>query len=222
MSTAYPVSLTASEQVYLQGDRFAEKGGFLNKYKLMHADQEVSLSDLVIHVLAAAFLLAEKAGAIRLEVRQKKALLGLAKVTTIYAEPLAQPEFPPHSLEDQVCKLADQFKMRKGENEVSKIVYAWMRQDVIAPWQGAAERIQAGMGERQLLDVIHEKKLKIFTTTRYELPETTRALAASLPAEPVHQLLNDCQTNRPEVWNLMVKQIKQGIDQRKEQDTSSE
>jgi hypothetical protein len=206
----------------LQGQQFAEKGGFLNKYKLMHIDQEVSLSDLGIHVLAAAFLAAEKAGAIRLEVRLKKALFGLTKATTVYAEPLAKPEFPSSSLEAQVCQLADQFKMLKGENEVWRIVYAWMRQDVVAPWQGAAERIQAGMGERQLLEVIHEKKLKIFTTTRYELPGATRALAASLPAQMVQQLLDDCRTNRPEVWNLMVKQIKQGIDQRKEQDTSSE
>ncbi len=220
MSTAYPVSLTASEQIYLQGEQFAEKGGFLNKYKLMHTDQEVSLSDLVVNILTAAFLASEKAGAIRLEVRQKKALLGLTKVTSIYAEPLTQSGFPAFSLEAQLCQLAGQFKQMKGENEVWKIVYAWMRQDVVAPWQGAAERIQAGMGERQLLDVIHEKKLKIFTTTRYELPEATRAMAASLPAEPVQQLLSDCRTSRPEVWNLLVKQIKQGVDRRKEQDTS--
>ncbi|HWQ84482.1 MAG TPA: hypothetical protein VN363_07950, partial [Anaerolineales bacterium] len=139
-------------------------------------------------------------------------------VTTIYAEPLTQPGFPPFSLEAQLCQLASQLKQTKGENEVWRIVYAWMRQDVVAPWQGAAERIQAGIGKRQLLDVFHEKKLKIFTTTRYELPEATRVLAASLPAEPVQQLLTDCRTNRPEVWNLLVKQIKQGIDQRKEQD----
>ena len=65
MSNETSASLTASEQVYLQGEKFAEKGGFLNKYKLMHIDEQVSLSDLVTQVVAAAFLASEKAGAIR-------------------------------------------------------------------------------------------------------------------------------------------------------------
>lgn len=214
--------LTASEQVYLQGEKFADRAGFLNKYKLMHTDEQVSLSGLVTNVLAAAFLASEKAGAIRLEVRQKKALLGLTKVTTIYAEPQAQSDFPAGSLEAKIYERATQLKNTKGENEVWKIVYAWLRKDVTAPWAEAAEYIQAGLSERQMLNVIYEKKLKIFTTTRYELPESTRALAASLPAEPLQQLLSDCQKNRSEVWNLLIKHIKQGIDKRTEQQDTSD
>lgn len=214
--------LTASEQVYLQGEKFANKAGFLNKHKLMHTDEQVSLPDLVTTVLAAAFLADEKAGALRLEVRQKKALLGLTKVTTLYAEPAGVSDFPAGSLEARFFDLAEQLKNMKGENEVWKVVYAWLRKDVTAPWAEAAEYIQAGLGARELVDVIHEKKLKIFTSTRYELPESTRTLAASLPPEPVQQLLNECRTTRPEVWSLLIKQIKQGIDKRTEQTDTSD
>lgn len=212
--------LTASEQVFLQGEKFAEKGGMLNKYKLMHTDEQVSLSDLVTKVIAAAFLASEKAGAIRLEVRKKKALLGLAKITSIYAEPLTDVDFPSGSLEAKFSNLAVQYQLMKGTNEIWMLVYAWLRMDVASPWARAAELIQAGMGERQLVDVITEKKLKIFTTTRYELPESTRSLAAAAPVHTVQQLFADCQTNRPEVWEILVKQIKQGVDKRKEVDTS--
>ena len=215
MSNETSASLTASEQVYLQGEKFAEKGGFLNKYKLMHIDEQVSLSDLVTQVVAAAFLASEKAGAIRLEARQKKALLGLTKVTTIYAEPLERSDFPSGSLEAKFFHLANEFKRMKGENEIWKLVYAWLRRDVTAPWPEAAEFIQAGLGERQLLDVIQEKKLKIFTTTRYELPESTRALAASLPAGPIQQMLSDCRVNRPEVSESLAKTDQAGYRQAK-------
>ena len=212
--------LTTSEQVYLQGEKFAEKGGLLNKYKLMHTDEQVSLSDLVSKVVAAAFLSGEKAGAIRLEIRKKKALLGLAKVTTIYAEPLTRSDFPEGSLEAKFFDLATHYQLMKGQNEVWMLVYAWLRMDVASPWARAAELIQAGLGERQLADVITEKKLKIFTTTRYELPESIRSLAAATPAQPVQQLFADCRANRPEVWELLIKQIKQGVEKRKEVDTS--
>lgn len=212
--------LTASEQVFLQGETFAEKGGLLNKYKLMHTEEQVSLSDLVSKVVAAAFLASEKAGAIRLEVRKKKALLGLAKVTSIYAEPLTDSDFPPGSLEAKFSDLAAQYQLMKGKNEIWMLVYAWLRMDVASPWARAAELIQAGLGERQLVDVVTEKKLKIFTSKRYELLESTRLLAAAAPVDPVQQLFTDCRVNRPEVWELLIKQIKQGVEKRKEVDTS--
>lgn len=213
-------SLTASEQVFLQGEKFAEKAGLLNKFKLMHIDQDVSPSDLATNIIAAAFLAAEKAGAIRLEVRQKKALLGLTKVTTLYAEPLQQVDYPTASLEGHIYDLAVSLKASKDKNEISNLVYAWLRKDVRTPWLEALEFIQIGLADRWLVNVIKEKKLKIFTTTHYELPESTRLLAASLPVEPVQQLLSDCRDYRPEVWKLLVKEIKQGVESRTERDDS--
>ena len=152
--------------------------------------------------------------------REKKVLLGITKVNSIYAEPLFRVDFPVGSLEAQIYDLASELKIMKGKNEIVNLVYAWMRQDVSNPWAKAVELIQVGLGVRQLLNVIQEKKLKIFTTTRYELPESTRSLAASLPPEPVQQLLSDCRDYRPEVWNLLVKQIKQGINNRTERNTA--
>jgi len=213
-------SLTASEMVFLHGEKFASKAGLLNKQKLIHLDQEVSRPELVTSIVAAALLASQDAGAIRLEVRQKKALLGLAKVTTLYAEPLQPIDFPSGSLEAKFFELATEYKLNKDQNEIWRLVYAWLIHDVDSPWSEAIDRIQSGLGKRQLLDVIQEKKLKIFTTTRYELPESTRDLAASQPVEPVQKLLADCRTYHPEVWDLLVKQIKQGIEKRIKHDTT--
>lgn len=213
-------ALTASEQIFLQGEKFAEKANLLNKYKVMSSGQDVSLKDLAMKAVAAAFLASERAGAIRLEVRQVKGFLGLGKVSVIFAEPLKPVDFPAGSLESKIFDLATEFKDKKEKNEVWLLVYTWLRLDASSPWQVATRFIQAGLGERQLLDVIQEKKLKIFTTTHYELPEATRALAAELPTEPVQQLLGNCRDYRPELWELLMKHIKKGFESRVERDTS--
>ncbi|HZW03087.1 MAG TPA: hypothetical protein VFF68_04115 [Anaerolineaceae bacterium] len=218
MTTIAVNVLNPSEQVFLQGERFASKAGLVNRIKLMHTDQDVNVSELVQAMFAAAFLYCEKLGAIRLEVRQKKLLFGLANKTTLYAEPVRPVDLPAPSLEGQIYEMAANFKKDKEKNEVSTLVFAWLREDTNLPWQHAVKLVQECMAARRLLSVVQEKKLKIFTVNNYALPEETRRLAAELAAEPVQQLLLDCQKNRPEVWKLLVKHIKSGIDNRHESD----
>lgn len=219
MTTHTAVSvLTPSEQVFLQGERFASKGGLVNRIKLMHVDQDVSVSELVQAMFAAAFLSCEKMGAIRLEIRPKKLLFGLTKKDTLYAEPVRPAEFPAPSLEAQIYEMAVKQKNDKGTNEVATLVFAWLREDTNLPWQEAVKLVQSGLASRQLLDVVQEKKLKVFTVNKFTLPEGTRQLAAELAWQPIQQLLSDCQQNRPEVWKLLMKHIKSGIDNRHESD----
>jgi hypothetical protein len=70
MNVAGPY-LTPSEQVFLNGEKFAQKGGPFGKVRLMHLDQEVNATQLVQMALAAAFLINEQTGTLRLELRQK-------------------------------------------------------------------------------------------------------------------------------------------------------
>ena len=64
------------------------------------------------------------------------------------------------------------------------------------------------------LEKIEQKKLKFFTLTHYDLPESTSSLAAQQSVEPIKQLLTACEQTRPEVWKFIVKHIKTTVSQR--------
>jgi hypothetical protein len=100
--------------------------------------------------------------------------------------------------------------------EVYNLVYAWLGSDFTSPWQETIERLKASMARRKLLDSHEEKKLKIFTTTSYTLPEGTRVLAKGQPISPVRSLLDNCRKSRPQVWKLLEKGIKKAISDRTE------
>ncbi len=70
--------LTPSELVYLNGEMFAKKV-LLGNVDLIHSDEKVSLIQLGGAILATAILASEQAGALRLEVRERKGLLGLGR-----------------------------------------------------------------------------------------------------------------------------------------------
>lgn len=212
--------ISSSELVLLRGDQFAKKV-MIGNIKLLHTDASVSISQLGQAILAAAVLAAEAAGNLQLEVRQGKAMFGLRKVKNLYANPTPTPvEWPEYSLEAQLPPIAERFKNDQDSHEVSNLIYAWLRQDSSSPWQSAIEMVQSGLAERGLLDTSEETKLKVFTKINYSLPESTASLAAEQPIEPVKQLLANCENDRREIWDLLVKQIKSAIKARTEQDDS--
>ncbi len=212
--------LSSSELVLLNGDQFAKKI-MIGNIKLLHTDASVSISQLGQAILAAGVLAAEAAGNLQLEVRQEKALFGLRKVKNLYANPTPTPvEWPKYSLEAQLPPIAERFKNDQESHEVSNLIYAWLRQDSSSPWQSTIEMVQSGLAERGLLDTSEETKLKVFTKINYSLPESTASLAAQQPIEPVKQLLANCENDRREIWDLLVKQIKSAIKARTEQDDS--
>jgi hypothetical protein len=212
--------LSPSEHVLLNGEQFAKKV-MMGNIKLLHTEASVSISQLGQAILAAAVLAAEAAGNLQLEIRQEKAMFGLRKVKKLYANPTQSPvEWPQYSLEAQLPPIAERFKNDQDSHEVSNLIYAWVRQDSSFPWQSTIEMVQSGLAERGLLDTSEETKLKVFTVTNYTLPETTASLAAEQPVEPIKQILEDCENNRREIWDLLLKQFKSAIKARTEQDDS--
>ena len=217
--TIYPDQpISASELVLLNGEKFAKKV-MMGNIQLMHTQESVSYSQLGQAILAAAVLAAESSGNLQLETRQEKAMFGLRKVTNLYANPNPQPlEWPQACPEAQIVQIADSLKAKDGGNQVSNIIYAWLREDSGTPWQTVIERVKAGMTQRGLLEAYEEKSLKIFTVTRYSLPESSKALAAGQSIHPVQQLLSNCENYRKDIWDLLIKQIKKAIKDRTEQD----
>lgn len=214
-----PAYLTPSELVYLNGEKFAPKGGVFNTTHLIHMDYKVGEAPLAQAVAAAAFLTLEQQGTLRLEIRQKKVLLGLGSTKALYAEPVGpMAAWPAYTLESAIPGLAYQLAGDKGRNEVRTIVYAWLGQDVSMPFDEVFSRIKYGLAARGLLETREETHLKIFKSTTYVYPEGTRQLAAAQPLQPLQELLAWCQQARPEIFNMLYDQIKKGIEERRERD----
>jgi hypothetical protein len=207
--------LTPSEVVFLNGEMFAKKV-MLGNVDLLHSNEKVSLTQLGQTILDTAILACEEAGALRLDVRERKAMLGLRKVRELFAVPASPREnLPEHSLEatffDLATRLAPQDK-----NDIYTMFYAWLREDAASPWNTALELLKAGMAERGMLDATEEKRLKIFTVTHYTLPERTARLVKGQSVERVRALLENCARSRPEVWKILESSIKKAISARTE------
>lgn len=210
--------LTPSELVLLNGDQFAKKV-MMGNIQLLHTDASVSHSQLGQAILATAVLADEAAGNIRLEVREGKAMFGLRKTKNLYANPTPTPsDWPEYSLEAQLPAIAERFQADQDSHKVSNLIYAWLREDSGIPWQTTIEMVKSGLAERGLLDKHEEKKLKILSVTNYTLPEDTASLAKEQPIGPVKQLLENCESYRQDIWELLVKEIKNAIKDRTEQD----
>jgi len=210
--------LSPSELVLLNGDQFAKKV-MMGNIQLMHTDASVSYSQLGEAMLTAAVLSVESCGNISLEVRNEKAMLGIRKVKALYVLPTSSPnEWPQYSLESQLVQIAEKLEGDGESSKISDLIYIWLKQDSSSPWQSAIEMVQAGLAERGLLDATETTKLKVFKTVNYSLPDSTAEIASQLPIDPIRNLLSDCEKNRKEVWELVIKEIKKAIKQRTEQD----
>ena len=212
---------TPSEIVLLNGERFASKAGLFDKVRLMQGDKDVSLSSLSRMMLIAAFLGCETTGSIRLSIQQKKTFLGLSKTNILVVEPTEIDfDWPQGSFESRIKNIAVQMKAEQNKPEVSDIVYNLLGSDSANPWQQTMELVQAGLAQRSLLITIEEKKLKIFTSTRYELPQSTASLASNEPVDELLQTIKNSEKNQLEEWKLLVGQINSGVKSRTEQDES--
>lgn len=212
----YPLS--PSELVFLNGELFAGKA-MLGNMQLLHTDTSVSVSQLGLTVLCTAFLANEKIGALSMDTYQKKALLGLRKVTGLLAIPGDfTANWPTGSLEAEFLALTQHRHASGASTDVKDLIYAWLRQDTSDPWKSVFDILQAAMADRGLLNRDQEKKLKIFTVTHYSLPDETLALAGKETIRPIQQTLSAYERERGEIWNLLAKHIKKAISDRTEQD----
>ncbi|HEX2189731.1 MAG TPA: hypothetical protein VHG51_12570 [Longimicrobiaceae bacterium] len=208
------VRLTPSETVLLHGDRFAGEAGMLgNKEELLTVDKKVSADQLAEAALAAAVLGAEQAGSLRLEARTKKALFGLVSRRALYAERAGGAGWPEGTLEAQLAA-----RLGAEPAEVGDLVYAMLERDTHSPADDVLDRAKRGLFARGMLEREEVKKLKIFTSYRYRpAPGLADALREN-PADGARALLDRCERERAEVWQLLRKQVAGALSRRREQD----
>lgn len=206
-------SLIPSEMVYFNAEKLVSTKGVFNKISLMHTDVQVNRVELAQHLLAAAFLANEQAGLMRLELRQKKVMFGLSSKTALFADPTGQPpRWEGPCLEADLLAAAG----RAANSEVESIVSAWLGRDYSDPYDEVFLRVKMNLAGRGLLDMQEERKLKIFVSRSFSLPTEARAFIAAQPLGPLSALLQNCQNTRPQVWQELLKQIKEAVDSRQE------
>jgi hypothetical protein len=203
-------SLTPGGVVFLAADRFGQptagrdKGHWLPK-----------------HAYAAAFLAAEQSGVLRLNVRAKKALMGLRSVEAVYADPAGGASvFPDDSLEAFLHKEAVSLA-KKNKHEVRNIVAGLLPSASADPWNAALRRIQDALGARGLLTATTKKVLGIIKVSEYSTPEQTAAMAEERVVE-VQELLEACQAARPDLWKRLLDEIDSGIRSREQEISTTE
>jgi hypothetical protein len=206
--------LAPSERVLLDGDRFVGAPSLTTGKEelLLKSDRKVALNPLAERTLAAAVLGAERAGALKLELRQRKALFGLRTVTELYAvRNGATDHFPEGSLEQSFARhFAD------GERVVSALLHDAMEEDSGWPAAHALFLVKRGLSARGLLETEERKRLKLFTTSRLIATDALRELASRESGEGEQALLAACERERPEIWKRLTKEIDDALVRRRE------
>ncbi len=203
-----PNPLTPSEIVILHGEKFVPRARFTN-VKLPHKDAQVAISDLLQTMLAAAILANKQTDVLALPMGHTKVLRRKRDTLLVrLAGPIA--DWPEHSLEAAMCQQATLLQQDRVY-EVNQLVYGWLGNRLNSPWQFAFGKVRMYLVSRGLLETIKIKKLLIFPGTDYVLSPAGRELMNQQSIEPVQQLLDDCQQQRPQVWKLLWDHIEYGF-----------
>jgi hypothetical protein len=207
--------LSPSEIVFLNADQFVKTARL--GFRMLGSETKVNTNDLARSVLTAAFLVMEEVGEIQIEVEEYKRLIGKGRRIK-FTPRTDHSAFPIPSLETMVQALVTRLSASGDVATAKDLVYAWLEHDDDNPWTKLLDAIPVYMADRGLLERLEEKKLKIFTVVNYELLEETRKLAKEAPIAEIQSLLAAGETNRPDLWKQLQKEINQAISARDSSD----
>lgn len=213
--------LAPSEIAYLHGERFEGLGGRTKRVlgsnvPLLHAaDRKMPAPDLALGLLATAALANVREGAVRLETREKREMLGLRKVQSIYFEQDgAPPAWPAGSLEAAFLPAVARAKTREAD-----AVFAELLADTTSDgWQHAIELVRRGLSERGLLELKETRTMKVFKTQSWVLPEETLRRARAEDVERVLDLVERLRKDAPDSWEILEREITQAVNRRTQSD----
>lgn len=211
-------TLTPSELAYFHAGAFAREKKLVDAVKVVHAETRYDGSELGGALLATALLAAEEAGAVALEPGTASRLFGLRKVEVLTVKPgPANAAFPPGTLEAAVRPAVD---AAKSPPDAQRVFEALLREDAPDPYVWSVALVERGLAERQLLKAEEVRRLKVFRSQVYTLPEATAALVRGTTPEHPRRLLDRAQRERPDAWRLLQDGLKRAVASRTERDTS--
>ena len=208
-ATIASLSLFApSEMAFLHGDELAGKGGLLDGVHLLHTPTRLAGPQLVPLIYAAAILANEEVETIRLvehESHEDRSVWNELYV----ADGPAAVNWPGQSIERRLCAMLSPQPIR-----VFELLYNLLAADRDNPWQQAVDVVAEGLAERGLAEkqTVHHL---FFSTERLALSERTRNRVALQSLDRVRDLLRTCQETRPAVWQMLIRDIRRGVERRR-------
>ena len=196
-------AFSPSELVVLFGDQLVPEASMLSsKEEVLTSGVRVNSQSLMEKAMHAAVWTLQRAGAVRLEIRQGKALFGLIRTRKLHlVRGTASASYPGGSLEAHLVEAAGM------EDELDAALAGFIGQDSNDPPARALGLMKRGLSGRGLLEVEEKKTLMVFTTVGYVLPASTRELASRHSVVPIKQLLAEVEQREPELFKAVDKAI---------------
>jgi hypothetical protein len=207
------VRLTPSEEALFHADQLVPKGSMLKgKEDALLAEGSVAVKPLAELMFSVAILALEKAGTVRLQHVQRKAMFGLLKkqVVEVHRAGAAAP-FPTGTIEALLARQVP----ASGAIDAVDLVYHFFTRDMQWPQQLVLDVAKSGLGERGLLKLENTKKMLVFTTVKATVPDEVRAALAGRAPDAVRALVKDAE-GRGELWKHLQAQVQSGLARRTE------
>jgi hypothetical protein len=163
-------------------------------------------------MLVTAFLALEQAGDVHLVPSKRKAMLGRQVDTILVTPSQHSSNWPAGSIEAKILASARN-RQTEGRNTTNDIVFQILEQDASLPWQWALHLAHSAMTRRGLLNAATQKGL-FSGLAQYSLTDGVSDALARVDAAAVQQLLQSYAKERPDIFQLLTKEIKAGLDAR--------
>lgn len=210
-------ALSPADVVLLYIEQFAAAGSLIKggNFNSLVTQAKAGYQELTIAMFQAALLAVEQAGAVRLRLEPKKAMLGLKTLNLVMVEPLADAiPWPEDTFEGMIRR-----SVQNGARNAADIFTAMLLVDSSYPWTLGTYVAMASMERRGLLAGETTKKMAIFSSTSYRLMPHVRELMAAYRPEPVRHLLDECRRLRPDLFQAIADAVRTAVENRTDYDT---
>lgn len=204
------LSFTPSEYMLLNGERFSEEEKGENGFQLLCSESLVNGPILAAHMLVGSILAneADKGLALQMDVDRKPFSSKPKLLRLILLSP--RPKWSGLTLEDSLLNLVGATRSTMGDNSLGAILQQLFNQKKTKPWKRVIEIVEWGLASNNWLIPVEGTAASAFTTP-FVCPAHVGRLALAQPAEPILKLLNDCRTNRPEIWTILRDEIAKSL-----------
>jgi len=196
---------SASDIVYLFGDRFAKKAR-IGGAKLLYGGSKVKLSDLANVLMVAAFADLASRGYVGLEAVQEKKL-GLFTSRDVQVSRLSAPEEPLYGLEAAIWdKLSDDPKQDRVGPTISRILGG----EQMNPWSDLADVAKNGLAEQGYFNV-EKEELRLRPDKYHWSANEDLILPHEGRVDEVKAMLSSLESLDPALYKQLQESVKKGI-----------
>jgi len=196
---------SASDIVYLFGDRFARKAR-VGGAKLLYGGNKVKLSDLANILMVAAFADLASRGYVGLEaVKEKK--LGLFTSRDVQVSRLSAPGEALYGLDAAIWdKLSDDPK----EDRVRPIISRILGGEQMNPWSDIADVAKSGLAEQGYFNV-EKEELRLRPDKYHWSANEELILPHEGGVDEVKAMLSSLESREPALYKQLQDSVKKGI-----------